>query len=111
MHLPQIEHWKTVKCIIQYLSGTMSHGIYLYTKNTPDLHAFPNADWKENKMTIDLHGLLLSRSASYRVIIKEANWLLIVGFYTGLSIKPFVREYNRIDPRENKNSALRMQIS
>ncbi|KAG7572644.1 Reverse transcriptase RNA-dependent DNA polymerase [Arabidopsis suecica] len=45
MHRPTEEHWLAAKRILRYLAGTMTHGIFLSSSNTPSLHAFSNADW------------------------------------------------------------------
>ena len=49
MHKPTTEHWQAVKCVLRYLSGTMTRGIFLSANNTPHLHAFTDADWAGNK--------------------------------------------------------------
>lgn len=49
MHRSTTEHWKAMKRILRYLSGTMTHDIYFPANNTPSLHAFTNADWAGNK--------------------------------------------------------------
>lgn len=49
MHRPITDHWKADKCVIQYLSGTQDHGVYLRRNNTTTLHAFTNVDWPGNK--------------------------------------------------------------
>ncbi|CAA7042096.1 unnamed protein product [Microthlaspi erraticum] len=49
MHRPTNEHWKAVKRVLRYLSGTKSHDIFLHANNKPDLHAFTDADWAGNK--------------------------------------------------------------
>lgn len=45
MHKPTTEHWHSVKRVLRYLSGTLSHGIFLPKQNTSALHAFSDADW------------------------------------------------------------------
>eukprot|EP00250_Pteridium_aquilinum_P010876 c19689_g3_i1 orf=64-1296(+) len=47
MHSPGSQHWKAVKRIFRYLSGTIHLGLF-YPKGgslPPDLHAFSDSDW------------------------------------------------------------------
>jgi transposase InsO family protein len=47
MHCPGVTHWKAVKRIFRYLSGTRLLGLF-YPKGgslPPDLHAFSDSDW------------------------------------------------------------------
>ena len=47
MHCPEVQHWKAVKRIFLYLSGTRLLGLF-YPKGgslPPDLHAFSYSDW------------------------------------------------------------------
>ena len=47
MHSPGSQHWKAVKRIFRYLSGTIHLGLF-YPKGgslLPDLHAFLDSDW------------------------------------------------------------------
>ena len=47
MHSPGSQHWKAVKWIFRYLSGTIHLGLF-YPKGgslPPDLHAFSDFDW------------------------------------------------------------------
>ncbi|WKA10467.1 hypothetical protein VitviT2T_028036 [Vitis vinifera] len=49
MHQPTNTHWVATKCLLRYLKGTISHGLFL-RKNSPlHLHAFSDADWAGNK--------------------------------------------------------------
>ena len=45
MHQPTLDHWNAVKRVQRYLSGTLSHGIYLKKQKNPLLHAYSDADW------------------------------------------------------------------
>lgn len=45
MHRPTDEHWKAAKRILRYLSGTLSHGIYIRQHSPYTLHAYSDADW------------------------------------------------------------------
>lgn len=45
MHRPTLDHWNAVKRVLRYLSGTLSHGIFLKKQTAPLLHAFSDADW------------------------------------------------------------------
>lgn len=45
MHSPTTCHWLAVKRLLRYLSGTLSHGIYLRKQSQAPLHAFSDADW------------------------------------------------------------------
>lgn len=45
MHKPTIDHWLAVKRVLRYLSGTLSHWIFLRRQSNPTLHAFSDADW------------------------------------------------------------------
>lgn len=47
MHSPGSQHWKEVKCIFRYLSGSIHLGLF-YPKGgslPPDLHVFSDSDW------------------------------------------------------------------
>ncbi|XP_013639776.1 PREDICTED: uncharacterized mitochondrial protein AtMg00810-like [Brassica oleracea var. oleracea] len=45
MHQPTSDHWQAVKRVLPYLSGTLTHGIFLRKQSKPTLHAFSDADW------------------------------------------------------------------
>lgn len=45
MHMPTTDHLQAVKRVLRYLSGTLSHGIFLQKQSRHVLHAFSNADW------------------------------------------------------------------
>ena len=45
MHRPTTDHWQAVKRVLRYLSGTLTHGIFLQKQKNPMLHAFSDADW------------------------------------------------------------------
>ena len=45
MHKPTSEHLQAVKKVLRYLSGTLSHGLFLRKQQTSSLHAYSDADW------------------------------------------------------------------
>lgn len=45
MHMPTEDHWQALKRVLRYLSGTLTHGIFLRRDNSTNLHAFSDADW------------------------------------------------------------------
>ena len=45
MHQPTSDHWMAVKRVLRYLSGTLTHGIFLRKQSTPILHAYSDAEW------------------------------------------------------------------
>ncbi|XP_061338842.1 uncharacterized mitochondrial protein AtMg00810-like [Gastrolobium bilobum] len=45
MHAPLDTHWKTVKRILRYLSGTVSHGFTINPSNNFHLAAYCDYDW------------------------------------------------------------------
>lgn len=45
MHRPTDVHWQATKCILRYLAGTASHGIFLRSDTPLVLHAYSDADW------------------------------------------------------------------
>lgn len=45
MHRPTTEHWLAAKRVLRYLSGTLTHGIFLSSENKSILHGFSDADW------------------------------------------------------------------
>ncbi|RVW36918.1 Retrovirus-related Pol polyprotein from transposon RE2 [Vitis vinifera] len=49
MHCPISDHWNAAKRLLQYLCGTLTHGLFLHKANTLSLHAFSDADWAGNK--------------------------------------------------------------
>jgi len=49
MHKPTEEHWKLVKRILRYLSGTSNIGLLMHHQSPAHLHAFLDADWGGNK--------------------------------------------------------------
>ena len=49
MHRPMTGHWSLAKRLMQYLRGTISHGLLLCRDSPISLHAYSNADWVDNK--------------------------------------------------------------
>ncbi|KAI5350283.1 hypothetical protein L3X38_003174 [Prunus dulcis] len=47
MHQPTTAHWLAVKCILCYLNGTLTHGLF-YSPSTLFLSGFSNADYARN---------------------------------------------------------------
>ena len=45
MHMSTTDHLQAVKRVLHYLSGTLSHGIFLQKQSKHVLHAFSDADW------------------------------------------------------------------
>lgn len=45
MHKPTSDYWLAVKRLLRYLSGILSHKIFLRRQPNSTLHAFSNADW------------------------------------------------------------------
>jgi hypothetical protein len=44
MHAPITTHWIAVKCVLIYLNGSTTHGLY-FTKSNLQLNAFYDSDW------------------------------------------------------------------
>lgn len=45
MHAPTNIHWKTLKCLLHYLNGTKSAGLYFPVKLSIALHCYMDSDW------------------------------------------------------------------
>lgn len=45
MHSPSTTHWASVKRILRYLTGTLSHGLSFQPASALTLHAYSDADW------------------------------------------------------------------
>jgi histone deacetylase 1/2 len=45
LHAPTIVHWTAVKCILQYLRGTISLGLRFSKSSSTMFSAFSDADW------------------------------------------------------------------
>lgn len=45
MHRPTDLYWQAVKRLLRYLSGMLSHGIFLHANSPLSLHAYSNTDW------------------------------------------------------------------
>lgn len=44
MNHPGENHWKTVKRVLRYLSGTVDHGLY-FSKGNIEVVCYSDADW------------------------------------------------------------------
>uniref|UniRef100_A0A1X7SRH6 Reverse transcriptase Ty1/copia-type domain-containing protein n=1 Tax=Amphimedon queenslandica TaxID=400682 RepID=A0A1X7SRH6_AMPQE len=42
---PTVQHWKAVKHIIQYLTGTVGYGLMFHKKETAEVEGYSDADW------------------------------------------------------------------
>ena len=42
---PTEDHWSLVKRILRYLKETISHGLFIGSHSTTELHAYSDADW------------------------------------------------------------------
>ena len=49
MHNPTTDHWIAAKRILWYLCGSRDRGLFFSTVNTPQLHAYSDADWAGDK--------------------------------------------------------------
>ena len=62
MHQPLETHWKAVKRILCYLSGTIQHGLAFHTCSKLLLYAFYDSDWgsdlDDKKSTTDIVSFL-----------------------------------------------------
>jgi hypothetical protein len=45
MQEPHEIHWKTAKCILRYVKGTITFGIHYAVESTLDLIMFTDSDW------------------------------------------------------------------
>jgi hypothetical protein len=45
MHAPTITHWSTIKRVLRFLKGTLSHGIIVKPSYDLSIHAYSDADW------------------------------------------------------------------
>lgn len=48
MHKPLAHHWATVKCVLRYLSGTQSFGLFIRKSSYFSLYAIVDANWARN---------------------------------------------------------------
>ena len=48
MHAPTDSHWTAVKCILCYLQGTATYGLYITCSSSFVLHGFTDANWVGN---------------------------------------------------------------
>jgi hypothetical protein len=111
MHDPREPHLTAAKRILQYLQGTLDHGLLLHRASTSDLIVYTNADWvgcpdthrSTSGYTVFLGDNLvswsskcqnvvsrLSAKAEYRIVangMAEACWLhqLLVELHSPLS--------------------------
>ena len=63
MHDPSISHWKAVKRIFLYLSGTVNYVIYFTKGNYLKLTAFSGSDWTGNKTLITIRVDFVTRDS------------------------------------------------
>jgi hypothetical protein len=49
MHKPLLPHWKVVKCILQYLKQTISHGLLITQKFHMNLSVYSDSDWARDQ--------------------------------------------------------------
>ncbi|CAA7032032.1 unnamed protein product [Microthlaspi erraticum] len=49
MNHPTTDHWKAAKRVLRYLSGTLTHGIFLSSDSSLSLHAYSDAYWAGDK--------------------------------------------------------------
>nr|XP_025610404.1 uncharacterized protein LOC112703228 [Arachis hypogaea] len=45
MHTPLDEHWKLVKRVLRYISGTASFGLHLHRTSSHNIAAYSDSDW------------------------------------------------------------------
>ncbi|CAA7019426.1 unnamed protein product [Microthlaspi erraticum] len=63
MHKPTTEHWQAAKCVLRYLAGTPTHGVFLSASSPLTLHAFSDADWagdRDDYVSTNAHVVYLS---------------------------------------------------
>jgi len=48
MHQPQQHHWKTVKPLLRYLVGSITHGLQLTPSSSYSIKGFSDGDWGSN---------------------------------------------------------------
>lgn len=44
MHLPFVDHWKALKCVLQYVKGTLNYGLRMLKSVSLGLHAFSDSN-------------------------------------------------------------------
>ena len=49
MHNPTTDHWIAAKRILRYLCGSRDRGLFFSAVNTPQHHAYSDADWAGDK--------------------------------------------------------------
>ena len=45
MHDPRVEHMASLHRILQYVQGTLDHGLQMYKSAVPSLLSYTDADW------------------------------------------------------------------
>jgi len=86
MQNTQEHHWKVVKRILRYLTGTTAHGLLIRSSPSLDILAFSDADWRsdvdDRKSTTDivfilelilLHGPLINKKLSQGVVQRQST--------------------------------------
>lgn len=100
MHDPTTTYWEALKCLLRYLSGTLTYGLNLYAYSSHTLHASFRSHWagdKDNFVSTEAYIVYLSRNlvswsskkqrsvarfsteAEYRSIPKTATELIWLG--------------------------------
>lgn len=68
MHCPTDEHWQAAKRVLRYLCGTRDQEIFHHSKNSPNLHAFSDSDWSENRDDYTSTGAYIVYLGSHPVV-------------------------------------------
>lgn len=51
MHSPKLSHWNAVKRVLQYLKGTINHGLLFKNQHVMHIQTYCDADWVDFLMT------------------------------------------------------------